>query len=271
MNMSKVARSGKTSDAQVSKGSVSVSAALLVLISVLTAALVNAETYSSNPHKGLEEKISAALSGGGAPVQVQNVKKTPAAGLVEVTLDNGLVLYATEQGDHFVVGDLYAVRADGLVNLAEEKRELDRVALIDGVDLAQMIVFTPEGDTRDYITVFTDVTCFYCQKLHQEVADLNAMGIEVRYLAYPRGGPDSEGALKLTTAWCADDPQKTLTQMKAGVALPMADCDSSPVTAQFQLGAAMGVRGTPAIITSSGQMIPGYKPAAELAAVLGLQ
>ena len=75
MNMSKVARSGKTSDAQVSKGSVSVSAALLVLISVLTAALVNAETYSSNPHKGLEEKISAALSGGGAPVQVQNVKK----------------------------------------------------------------------------------------------------------------------------------------------------------------------------------------------------
>ena len=158
MNMSKVARSGKTSDAQVSKGSVSVSAALLVLISVLTAALVNAETYSSNPHKGLEEKISAALSGGGAPVQVQNVKKTPAAGLVEVTLDNGLVLYATEQGDHFVVGDLYAVRADGLVNLAEEKRELDRVALIDGVDLAQMIVFTPEGDTRDYITVFTDVT-----------------------------------------------------------------------------------------------------------------
>lgn len=270
--MSKVACSGTTLDAQAFKASARVSTALLVLISVLAAAFVNAETYSSNPHKVLEEKISAALSAGGnAPVKVQDVKKIPATGLVEVTLDNGLVLYATEQGDHFVVGDLYAIRSDGLVNLAEEKRELDRAALIDGVDLAQMIVFTPEGETRDYITVFTDVTCFYCQKLHQEVADLNAMGIEVRYLAYPRGGPDSEGALKLTTAWCADDPQKTLTQMKAGVALPMADCESSPVTEQFQLGAAIGVRGTPAIITSSGQMIPGYKPAAELAAVLGLQ
>ena len=143
--------------------------------------------------------------------------------------------------------------------------------MIDGVDLAQMIVFTPEGETRDYLTVFTDVTCFYCQKLHKEVADLNDMGIEVRYLAYPRGGPDSEGAQKLNTAWCADDPQKTLTQLKAGVALPLSGCESSPVTTQFELGVAMGVRGTPAIVTSSGQMIPGYKPAAELAAVLGLQ
>ena len=142
---------------------------------MVLSAFANAETYSSNPYKSLEEKITAALSSGGSgPITVQDVKKTSAAGLLEVTLDNGLVLYATEQGDHFVVGDLYAIRKDGLVNLAEEKREQDRVALIDGIDLAQMIVFTPEGETRDYITVFTDVTCFYCQKLHKEVADLNA-------------------------------------------------------------------------------------------------
>ena len=270
--MSESARSSKGFGAKRVKVSSSVRAVLLMLVALLGTALANAETYSSNPHKTLEEKITAALSSGsGAPVTVESVKKTPATGLLEVTLDNGLVLYATEQGDHFVVGDLYAVRKNGLVNLAEEKRELDRVALIDGVDLAQMIVFTPEGEIRDYLTVFTDVTCFYCQKLHKEVADLNDMGIEVRYLAYPRGGPDSEGAQKLNTAWCAEDPQKTLTQLKAGVALPLSDCERSPVTAQFELGVAMGVRGTPAIVTSSGQMIPGYKPAAELAAVLGLQ
>jgi thiol:disulfide interchange protein DsbC len=272
MDMSKVACSGQPSKAPMRKASILASALVLILGSMVLSAFANAETYSSNPYKSLEEKITAALSSGGSgPITVQDVKKTSAAGLLEVTLDNGLVLYATEQGDHFVVGDLYAIRKDGLVNLAEEKREQDRVALIDGIDLAQMIVFTPEGETRDYITVFTDVTCFYCQKLHKEVADLNAMGIEVRYLAYPRGGPDSEGARKLSTAWCADDPQKSLTQLKAGVALPMTDCESSPVAAQFQLGAAMGVRGTPAIVTSSGKMIPGYKPAAELAVVLGLE
>ena len=272
MNMSKAGRSGIFLKVQIAHLAPRFGTLVLMLVALLAAVVVNAETYSSNPHKSLEEKITAALNAGGsAPIKVQEVKKTPAEGLLEVTLDNGLVLYATEAGDHFVVGDLYAIRKEGLVNLAEEKRELDRVAQIDGVALDQMIVFTPEGETRDYITVFTDVTCFYCQKLHKEVADLNSRGIEVRYLAYPRGGPDSEGALKLSTAWCADNPQKTLTQMKAGVALPLADCDSSPVAAQYQLGSAMGVRGTPAIVTSSGQMIPGYKPAAELAAVLGLQ
>ena len=272
MNMSKAGRSGIFLKVQIAQLAPRFGTLVLMLVALLAAVVVNAETYSSNPHKSLEEKITAALNAGGSvPIKVQEVKKTPAGGLLEVTLDNGLVLYATEAGDHFVVGDLYAIRKEGLVNLAEEKRELDRVAQIDGVALDQMIVFTPEGETRDYITVFTDVTCFYCQKLHKEVADLNSRGIEVRYLAYPRGGPDSEGALKLSTAWCADNPQKTLTQMKAGVALPLADCDSSPVAAQYQLGSAMGVRGTPAIVTSSGQMIPGYKPAAELAAVLGLQ
>ena len=272
MDMSKAGRSGIFLKVQIAQLAPRFGTLVLMLVALLAAVVVNAETYSSNPHKSLEEKITAALNAGGSvPIKVQEVKKTPAGGLLEVTLDNGLVLYATEAGDHFVVGDLYAIRKEGLVNLAEEKRELDRVAQIDGVALDQMIVFTPEGETRDYITVFTDVTCFYCQKLHKEVADLNGRGIEVRYLAFPRGGPDSEGALKLSTAWCADNPQKTLTQMKAGVALPLADCDSSPVAAQYQLGSAMGVRGTPAIVTSSGQMIPGYKPAAELAAVLGLQ
>jgi len=246
---------------------------LILALGLLLVPLASAaETYSSNPYKSLEDKIVAALGdGSGAGITVQDVRKTEAQGLLEVTLDNGLVLYATESGDHFVVGDLYAIRKDGLVNLAEQKRERERVAMIDGVDVGQMIVFTPEGEVRDYITVFTDVTCFYCQKLHREVEDLNNLGIEVRYLAYPRGGPDSDGARKLETAWCADDPQETLTQLKAGVALPVNDCGEAPVIEQYQLGAAMGVRGTPAIVTSDGQMIPGYKPASELAQILGLQ
>lgn len=242
------------------------------LVLTLTASVVAAETYSSNPHKDLEARLSAALSANaGMPISVTSVEQTEAPGLLEVTIENGLVLYSTESGDHFVVGDLYAIKKTGLVNLAEEKREAERKSQIDAVDVGQMIVFSPEGEVRDYITVFTDVTCFYCQKLHREVDALNDLGIEVRYLAYPRGGMESDGARKLATAWCADDKQETLTKLKAGVALPINECESSPVEAQFQLGASMGVRGTPAIVTSKGQMIPGYKPASELAAILGLE
>jgi len=242
----------------------------LVVCVLLMSGTVLAETYSSNPYKDLESKLSAALAGDGAAVKILSVKGTEADGLLEVTLETGLVIYATPSGDHFVVGDLYAVRKSGLVNLAEEKRSEDRKAQMDAVPLNQMIVFSPEGETRDYITVFTDVTCFYCQKLHKEVDELNAMGIEVRYLAYPRAGMDSDGARKLATAWCADNQQETLTKLKSGVALPNNVCDAAPVEQQYQLGMSLGVRGTPAIVTSSGLMIPGYKPAADLEKILEL-
>ena len=69
---------------------------------------------------------------------------------------------------------------------------------------------------------------------------------------------------------CAKDQQATLTELKVGVDLPINDCPDNPIAAQYQLGQDMGVTGTPAIITSSGLMIPGYRPASDLAAVLGL-
>jgi thiol:disulfide interchange protein DsbC len=115
-----------------------------------------------------------------------------------------------------------------------------------------------------------DVTCFYCQKLHREVDQLNAKGVEVRYLAFPRSGIESEGAEKLATAWCADDQQTALTELKAGVELPVNRCEGNPIAAQYELGKEMGVSGTPAIVTSSGELIPGYRPAAALVALLGL-
>jgi thiol:disulfide interchange protein DsbC len=240
--------------------------AAIVLVTLCRVPMAGADEYAQLRGR-LESALSASM---GSVVVVDSVLETEAQELVEVSLANGLVVYATPTGEHFVVGDLYAVKADGLVNLAEQKRETERKALMDSLDVNDMIVFRPEGETRGYITVFTDVTCFYCQKLHREVDDLNARGIEVRYLAYPRGGMDSDGARKLATAWCAEDQQDTLTKLKAGVALPINDCEEAPIAAQYALGQSLGVRGTPAIVTSTGQMIPGYKPADELEQLLGL-
>jgi len=244
----------------------------LVVIGLILSAGLRAETYSSNPNKSLEDKLSAALSmNAGMPIAVESVDEAAAGGLLEVRLKNGLLVYATPDGDFFVVGDLYSVDKKGITNITEVARQGDRKAVIDAVPLEQMIIFSPEGEVRDYISVFTDTTCFYCQKLHREVGALNAMGIEVRYLAYPRAGLDSDGAKQLTTAWCAADKQDTFTKLKDGVKLPYNLCKDAPIAEQFELGASLGVRGTPAIFTSSGEMIPGYKPAAELARTLGLE
>ena len=220
----------------------------------------------------IEDRMGAALSAfAGQPIGIESVRPSPAPGIVEVQVINGPLLYATEDGGYFFLnGDLHQVSVSGAVNLTEERRSLARKEQLAAVSLEDMVVFSPKGETRDYVSVFTDVTCFYCQKLHREVDQLNAKGVEVRYLAFPRGGINSDGAKKLATAWCADDQQTTLTALKAGMDLPVNDCADSPIAAQYQLGQEMGVSGTPAIITSSGMMIPGYRPAADLIVALGL-
>ena len=220
----------------------------------------------------IEDRMGAALSAfAGQPVGIESVRPSPAPGIVEVQVINGPLLYATEDGAYFFLnGDLHQVSVAGAVNLTEKRRSLARKEQLAAVSLEDMVVFSPKGETRDYVSIFTDVTCFYCQKLHREVDQLNAKGVEVRYLAFPRGGINSDGAKKLATAWCANDRQTTLTELKAGMALPVNDCADNPIASQYQLGQEMGVSGTPAIITSSGMMIPGYRPAADLIVALGL-
>ena len=126
-----------------------------------------------------------------------------------------------------------------------------------------MIIFSPKGETKGAVYVFTDVDCGYCQKLHQEVPQLNAAGIEVRYLAYPRAGLSTPTFDKMVSAWCADDRNAAMNALKIGANVTAKKCDN-PVAAQYQLGAAMGVTGTPAIVLEDGTLIPGYKPAAQL-------
>ena len=220
-----------------------------------------------------EERMATALSGfAGQPIAIESIRPSPAPGLSEVQIENGPMLYATDDGAYFFLnGDLHQADGDGAINLTEERRSVGRREQMASVSVADMVVFTPEGETLDYVSVFTDVTCFYCQKLHREVDQLNAIGIEVRYLAFPRGGIDSDGAKKLATAWCAEDQQTTLTELKAGVELPLNECADNPIAAQYQLGKDLGVSGTPAIVTSTGLLIPGYRPAADLAALLGLE
>jgi thiol:disulfide interchange protein DsbC len=244
------------------RGAAMVALVFLAILPALTAAAQEAE-----------KRMAAALSGfAGQPIAIESIKPSPAPGISEVQIENGPMLYATDDGAYFFLnGDLH--RADGAdaINLTEERRSVGRREQMATVSVDDMVVFSPEGETLDYVSVFTDVTCFYCQKLHREVDQLNAKGIEVRYLAFPRGGIDSDGAKKLATAWCAEDQQTTLTELKAGVELPLNECADNPIAAQYQLGKDLGVSGTPAIVTSTGLMIPGYRPASDLAALLGLE
>jgi thiol:disulfide interchange protein DsbC len=218
----------------------------------------------------VEQQIRGAL-GAAVKLPILSVEKSEAPGLNVVKFGNGATVYATDTGDFFIVGDLHQVNADGYENLTENLRNGQRTQMLAAVKTEDMIVFSPEGETRAYINVFTDVTCFYCQKLHKEVPELNKKGVEVRYLAYPRAGLSSAAYRKLATAWCDKNPQETLTKLKANEVVAENDCKPKAIGEQFQLGQAVGVNGTPAIITAEGKLINGYRPAKELVGLLGLK
>lgn len=235
-------------------------------ISALTygQAIDAATNKSDNP-------ITAAIQAANPAIVVTDVAPSPVKGLYRVSVQNGGAIYVTEDGKHFIAGDLFSVSSGAIVNVSEQERSKERVATLASLKAEDMIVFAPKGEVKATINVFTDIDCGFCQKLHQEVPALNAKGIEVRYLAFPRAGMNTNSSDKLTTAWCADDPQETLTKLKNRESVQTALCDDAPIAEQLALGGKLGVRGTPAIFLADGTSIPGYRPADELAKAVGVQ
>jgi thiol:disulfide interchange protein DsbC len=215
------------------------------------------------------EKLVSELRRTMPTLPIEEVTTTPLADIYAVDLPGGQTLYGTADGKYLFSGDMYQL-GDNIVNLAEGRRALKRQQLMQDVPLDELVVFSPAGETRDYINVFTDVDCGYCRKLHQEMADINALGIEVRYLGYPRAGLGTPTYTKIVSAWCAKNPNEAITALKSGLDIPAADCDN-PIAEHYALGQKVGVTGTPAIITSDGRLLPGYMPAENLAEALGLQ
>ncbi|GAA6132064.1 bifunctional protein-disulfide isomerase/oxidoreductase DsbC [Halopseudomonas sabulinigri] len=196
-------------------------------------------------------------------VPVTAVAETPVDGLYQVQLETGRVLYASADGKYFMQGTLIEVNDGQPRNLtsAAEARGIGQV--LDKVETKDMVVFAPEKP-QTHITVFTDVDCGYCRKLHSEVEELNGLGVEVRYMAFPRGGMQSPAAQVMQSVWCADDRQQAMTSAKQGKRVEDKTC-ANPVAQEYQLGQQLGVQGTPAIFLANGTMIPGYQPAEQLA------
>ena len=153
-------------------------------------------------------------------------------------------------------------------NLTEQLRTRARMQMIAAVPESEMLIFSPPNP-KYTITVFTDVDCQYCRKLHSEMAELNHLGVRVRYMFFPRTGPDTESWRKAEVVWCSPNRNDALTRAKAGGTLDMnKTCGPTPVAREYALGESIGVRGTPAIVTEGGEYIAGYMPPKELFAKL---
>lgn len=217
-----------------------------------------------------EQKITALIEGN-TRLSVVNIQSSPVSGLAEVLTDQGL-FYATNDGANFIAGKVYgSSQGMGLVDLSEERLMDVRIAGIKKFD-KNMIIY-PAKNEKHVITVFTDITCGYCVRMHAQIAEYNDLGITVRYLAYPRdGGKDETGAMSagaknLRSIWCNEDPAKALTKVKAGGSVAYRVCDA-PIDDEFNFGRQIGVNGTPAIIFENGTLLPGYREPKDLAHTL---
>lgn len=200
-------------------------------------------------------------------VPIEAIADSPVGGLYEVRLKGGRVLYASADGQFVMQGYLYQIQNGKPVNLTEKTERLAISKTINGIPVSDMVVYPAVGETKAHITVFTDTTCPYCNKLHAEVPQLNKMGIEVRYMAFPRQGVGSPGDQQLQAVWCSANRREAMDRMVDGKKVEAAKCDN-PVTRQLATGQSIGVSGTPAIVLADGQMLPGYQPAAQLGKVV---
>lgn len=196
--------------------------------------------------------------------EVESAEQHDGSGLFVVSLKGGPTIHVTPDGQYFVAGDMYRMTGTSL----ENETEKGKLAKIEALPESDMIVYQAENE-KAHITVFTDIDCGYCRKLHKEVPELNDAGITVRYLAYPRAGVGSESYQKMVSVWCSADPQAALTQSKNGADIPVNTC-TNPIAEQYMLGNEIGVRGTPSIVLDNGSLLPGYLPAAELIKRLGM-
>jgi thiol:disulfide interchange protein DsbC len=225
----------------------------LALATIVASSVVVAQDTETSAAR---EKLESQLG-----LQVTEIKPSPVAGLFEAFTDRGL-FYVSNDGKFLVQGRVYNID-QRMRNETEESLSSIR---LDGItDFDNSMIEYKAEDEKYAVTVFTDITCGYCRKLHKEIEAYNDLGITVRYLAFPRGGLQSQSYTDMVSVWCDKNPQDALTKAKAGDSFRKdSTCEREQVAKQYEFGRQIGVTGTPAIVLQNGTMVPGYQPPEQL-------
>jgi thiol:disulfide interchange protein DsbC len=230
-----------------------------ICLLLLTLTGFNAAAADPDSNAVIKQSLAMALPG----ITPDQIKASPMQGVSEVLVGPRL-FYVSNDGKYLLTGGI--IDLNTRKDIGEERRKGIRLDAINKIGIDNMIVFPAEKE-RHTITVFTDLDCGYCRKLHKEIDQFNAEGITVRYLMFPRAGIGSPSYDKAVSVWCSDDRAAALTLAKAGGEITPRKCDN-PVKDEYELGGMLGVTGTPALILDNGELLPGYVPAKRLAKAL---
>ena len=228
----------------------------LLLLSLSSSLFAADEAELAQVEKALTEVFS---------VKPERISPVPVEGIYEVVFD-GQIFYVSADGKHLFNGELFDLGTR--TNLTENSRSQGRLKLMDGMAEKEMISYPANGKEKHVITVFTDIDCGYCRRLHGGMKEMNDLGITVRYMAFPRSAVGSPSYNKSVSVWCAKDQQQAMDNAKLRDQIGSASCDDNPVAKHMALGKQLGVTGTPAILLGNGKLLPGYLPPKQLLAKL---
>ena len=234
------------------------------------ASVVNsAQAKTSNTATGNDAAVVTALqanlNASGIEEKIVSAVPTDMDGIYWVTAEGLPAFFTDKSGKHIIQGQIIAVGDAAPIDISAALVASTAQEALKAVDKKEMVIYPAKGTTKAVVYAFTDADCGYCRKLHSEMDDINARGIEVRYLAWPRG---QESVPKMEAIWCSQDRKAAMNQAKMGANVQAPSC-ANPVQAHMALGSRLGVRGTPAIFTEAGEQVGGYLPAAELAQAVG--
>lgn len=236
-----------------------------LLAAPLAAAAAPATAPAASPTAGAPAMTAAdprvAIAAKMQGVKAEDLHATPIPGIYEL-LRGGDAAYVSSDGKYAIIGDLYETGSNK--DLTENRRRDLRLKMLAEIPESQMVVFGPLN-AKHTITVFTDMDCAYCRKLHSQISDYNRLGIKVRYIAYPRSGPNTASWTKAEQVWCSSDRNTALTEAKLGKTLSNKICPDNPVAKEYELGQQFNLQGTPTLILGNGEMVGGYLPPQDLA------
>ena len=220
----------------------------------------NLETSQINEIQENKSILLAALLDGFPEANDAKISESSIQGLYTISIGSQ-IFYMSQNGKFILQGDIYD--AETGANLTERDRISARKDFLNQLDEEEMVIFAPD-DFKHTVTVFTDVDCGYCRKFHSEIDEVMEQGIRVRYLFFPRNGPDNESWEKAEQVWCSQDRQKAITRAKQGKSLSAKICSKTPVQKHYSVGQMFMVQGTPTMVSDKGKIIVGYVPASVL-------
>ena len=225
--------------------------ALLLLAAFALPVLAQADT-----EKTIRSLIESKLGG-----KVEQVNKSPIAGLYEVVAD-GQIIYVDAKANYFIAGNL--VDAKTMKNLTADKKAELADKKLSKLSYENAIKHV-RGNGKNVLVTFEDPNCGYCKKLWSEIKQLN--NVTVYTFMIPILSEDS--ATKAKAIWCSEDRNKSWSEWMMNTVAPVAaegKCDADAVlNKNLQISQSLGVRGTPFMyFPATKQQVPGFIPASEI-------